>query len=149
MINYKTRLEKNASHGAQHEKHFQHADLHYNYGVGTFLNRIEEVSKVIRELSLDGVLGHMNVGGITLGVQSVVASHGRTCHEKSVTVTHLLSIQQHKFLCMREKTCNAEIPRENTYETKLPCISGMTELVCLAWPATQCVTVTLLLFFSA
>ncbi len=44
---------------------------------------------------------------------------------------------------MREKTCNAEILRENTYETRLLCISGITELVCLAWPATQCVTVTL------
>ncbi len=44
---------------------------------------------------------------------------------------------------MREKTCNAEILRENTYEVRLSCISGMTELAFLAGPATQCVTVTL------
>ncbi len=39
MTNRETRL-KHASHGAPHEKHFYHADLHDNSGVGTFLHRI-------------------------------------------------------------------------------------------------------------
>ncbi|CAD7962306.1 unnamed protein product [Amoebophrya sp. A120] len=41
MTNFKTPLE-NASRGAPHEKHFKHADLHDNYGVGTFLHRIRD-----------------------------------------------------------------------------------------------------------
>ncbi len=36
MTNFKTALE-NASHGAPHEKHFKHAELHDNYGVGTYV----------------------------------------------------------------------------------------------------------------
>ncbi len=39
MTQSKTRLG-NASHGAPHGKYFQHADLHYNYGVWTFLQMI-------------------------------------------------------------------------------------------------------------
>ncbi len=39
MTNSKTALE-NASHGAPREKHFKHAELHDNYGVGTFLLRM-------------------------------------------------------------------------------------------------------------
>ncbi len=39
MTNSEARLE-NASHAAAHEKHFQHADLHYSHWAGTFLLRI-------------------------------------------------------------------------------------------------------------
>ncbi len=41
MTNSKSRLENYASQGASHEKHFQHADLHDSYGVGTFFLRTE------------------------------------------------------------------------------------------------------------
>ncbi len=45
MTNFKTTLE-NSSHGAPHEKHSEHAELHDNYGVGTFLHRIETARKI-------------------------------------------------------------------------------------------------------
>ncbi len=40
MRNLKTPLEK-AFHRAPHEKPYQHAELHYSYGMGTFLRRIQ------------------------------------------------------------------------------------------------------------
>ncbi len=47
------------------------------------------------------------------------------------------------FLCMREKTCNAENIRENRKEMRIQSISCMRKAVCVAGLATQCVTVTL------
>ncbi len=46
ITNSKARPE-NASHGAPHEKHFEHADLHDSSGVGTFLHRIERKKVMI------------------------------------------------------------------------------------------------------
>ncbi len=46
-------------------------------------------------------------------------------------------------LCVAEKTCSAKIIRENRKETRLPSISCMRKVVCIAALATQCVTVTL------
>ncbi len=48
-----------------------------------------------------------------------------------------------KLLCMSRKTCDAQTIKENTTKMRLAGRSCMTEGVCLACLASECVTVTL------
>ncbi len=72
-------------------------------------------------------------------------------HEKSVLqFTHLNAVNSASQIFSAWKgwklAMQKYLLRQNTYETRLWCVSGMTELFCLASPATQCVTVTLFSF---
>ncbi len=74
---------------------------------------------------------HLLLAASTYRMKKVLQLH--MCWNFSIT----------KLLCMSRKTWDAQTIRENTNEMKLAGISCMTEVVCLACLASECVIVTL------